>query len=77
MLERIKEIIAEQLNLDAAEINAETSFKDDLGADSLDLFEVVMSIEEEYDVEIAPEEVSNLNTVGEVIDYLKAKGIED
>ncbi len=77
MLERIKEIIAEQLNLDAAEIKPETSFKDDLGADSLDLFEVVMSIEEEYDVEIPPEEVSNLNTVAEVIDYLKAKGIEE
>lgn len=77
MLERIKEIIAEQLNLDAAEIKPETSFKDDLGADSLDLFEVVMSLEEEYDVEIPPEEVSNLNTVAEVIDYLKAKGIEE
>lgn len=77
MLERIKEIIAEQLNLDADEIKAETSFKDDLGADSLDLFEVVMSIEEEYDVEIPPEEVSGLNTVAEVIDYLKAKGIEE
>lgn len=77
MLERIKDIIAEQLNLDAAEIKPETSFKDDLGADSLDLFEVVMSIEEEYDVEIPPEEVSNLNTVAEVIDYLKAKGIEE
>ena len=77
MLERIKEIIAEQLNLDAAEIKPETSFKDDLGADSLDLFEVVMSLEEEYEVEIPPEEVSNLNTVAEVMEYLKSKGIED
>lgn len=77
MLERIKEIIAEQLNLDAAEIKPETSFKDDLGADSLDLFEVVMSLEEEYDIEIPPEEVSNLNTVAEVMDYLKSKGIEE
>lgn len=77
MLERIKEIIAEQLNLDAAEIKPETSFKEDLGADSLDLFEVVMSLEEEYDVEIPPEEVSNLNTVAEVMDYLKGKGIEE
>lgn len=77
MLEKMKEIIAEQLNLDAAEIKPETSFKDDLGADSLDLFEVVMSLEEEYDIEIPPEEVSNLNTVAEVMDYLKAKGIED
>lgn len=77
MLDRIKEIIAEQLNLDAAEIKPETSFKDDLGADSLDLFEVVMSLEEEYEIEIPPEEVSNLNTVAEVMDYLKAKGIEE
>ena len=77
MLERMKEIIAEQLNLDEGEIKPETSFKDDLGADSLDLFEVVMSLEEEYDVEIPPEEVSNLNTVAEVMDYLKSKGIED
>lgn len=77
MLERIKEIIAEQLSVDAAEIKPETSFKDDLGADSLDLFEVVMSLEEEYEVEIPPEEVSNLNTVAEVIEYLKSKGIED
>ncbi|MCI8373554.1 MAG: acyl carrier protein [Lachnospiraceae bacterium] len=77
MLERVKEIIAEQLSMDAAEIKLETSFKDDLGADSLDLFEVVMSLEEEYDIEIPPEEVSNLNTVAEVMDYLKAKGIEE
>ena len=77
MLERVKEIIAEQLSMDAAEIKLETSFKDDLGADSLDLFEVVMSLEEEYDIEIPPEEVSNLNTVAEGMDYLKAKGIEE
>lgn len=77
MLEKVQEIIAEQLNLDAEEIKLETSFKDDLGADSLDLFEVVMSLEEEYDIEIPPEEVSNLNTVAEVIEYLKSKGIEE
>ena len=77
MLERIKEIIAEQLNLDVAEIKPETSFKDDLGADSLDLFEVVMSLEEEYEIEIPPEEVSNLNTVAEVMEYLTSKGIEE
>ena len=77
MLERMKEIIAEQLNLDASEIKADTSFKDDLGADSLDLFEVVMSLEEEYDGEIPPEEVANLTTVEEVMEYMKSKGIED
>lgn len=77
MLERMKSIIAEQLNVEEEEIRLDTSFKDDLGADSLDLFEVVMSLEEEYDIEIPPEEVSNLNTVAEVIEYLKSKGIED
>ena len=50
MLEKIKEMIAEQLNVDAAEITEATSFKDDLGADSLDLFELVMALEEEYGV---------------------------
>ncbi len=52
MLEKMKEMVADQLNVDAAEITAETSFKDDLGADSLDLFELVMALEEEYNVEI-------------------------
>ena len=52
MLERMKEIIAEQLNTDAAAITEESSFKDDLGADSLDLFEMVMALEDEYSVEI-------------------------
>ena len=51
MLEKIKEIVAESLNADAAELTEETSFKDDLGADSLDLFEMVMAFEEEFEVE--------------------------
>ena len=52
MLEKMSEMIAEQLNCDAAGITAETSFKDDLGADSLDLFELVMALEDEYNIEI-------------------------
>lgn len=76
MLEKMKEIIAEQLNVDESEIELETSFKDDLGADSLDLFELVMSLEEEYDVEIPSEDLNDLNTVEDVINYLKDKGIE-
>ena len=52
MLEKMREIIAEQLNCDEGEINVDTSFKDDLGADSLDLFELVMALEDEYSVEI-------------------------
>ena len=77
MLEKMSEMIAEQLNCDAAEINADTSFKDDLGADSLDLFELVMALEDEYSVEIPAEDLQNLATVGDVMKYLKDKGVEE
>ena len=77
MLEKMKEIIADQLSCDEAEITAETSFKDDLGADSLDLFELVMALEDEYSVEIPADDLQNLTTVGAVMDYLKNKGIEE
>ena len=77
MLEKLKEIIAEQLGIAADEIKAESNFKDDLGADSLDLFELVMALEEEYDVEIPSEDLERLTTVGEVIAYLKEKGVEE
>ena len=77
MLEKMKEIIADQLNCDAESITLETSFKEDLGADSLDLFELVMALEDEYSVEIPSEELQDLTTVGAVIDYLKAKGVEE
>ena len=77
MLEKMKELVADQLNVDAAEITAETSFKDDLGADSLDLFELVMALEEEYNVEIPSEDLEKLTTVGAVMDYLKSKGVEE
>ena len=60
----------------ASIITPETSFKDDLGADSLDLFELVMALEDEYNVEIPAEELTDLNTVGDVIEYLKNKGVE-
>ena len=76
MLEKMKELIADQLNCDADSITLETNFKDDLGADSLDLFELVMSLEDEYSVEIPAEELTDLTTVGAVIDYLKNKGVE-
>ena len=72
MLEKIKEMIAEQLNVDAAEITEATSFKDDLGADSLDLFELVMALEEEYGVEIPSEDLEQINTIGDVVKYLEA-----
>ena len=76
MLEKMKEIIAEQLNVDGVEITEESSFKEDLGADSLDLFELVMSLEEEFGVEIPSEDLEKIATVGDVIEYMKAKGVE-
>ena len=76
MLERMREMIAEQLNCEAETITAETSFKDDLGADSLDLFELVMALEDEYNLEIPAEELNDLNTVGDVIEYLKDRGVD-
>ena len=77
MLEKMREIISEQLNCEAESIQPETSFKEDLGADSLDLFELVMSLEEEYGVEIPSEDLEKLLTVQDVIDYLKDKGVEE
>ncbi|BEI61361.1 acyl carrier protein [Blautia luti] len=76
MLEKMSEMIAEQLNCEAGDITAETSFKDDLGADSLDLFELVMALEDEYNIEIPAEDLTDMTTVGAVMDYLKDKGVE-
>lgn len=76
MLEKMKEMIADQLNVDAETITEASNFKDDLGADSLDLFELVMSLEEEYNVEIPSEDLEKIATVGEIMDYLKDKGVE-
>ena len=72
MLEKMSEMIAEQLNCDAETITADTSFKDDLGADSLDLFELVMALEEEYDIEIPTEDLEQIATVGDVISYIES-----
>ena len=72
MLEKIKEMIADSLGVDAGTITEESSFKDDLGADSLDLFELVMSLEEEYDVEIPTEDLESIATVGDVVKYIES-----
>ena len=77
MLEKMKEIIADQLGVSEDEVTLEASFKEDLDADSLDLFELVMALEEEYDVEIPSDDLAELNTVGDVINYLKDKRVED
>lgn len=76
MLEKMKDLIADQLGMDAETITAESKFKEDLGADSLDLFELVMALEDEYSVEIPAEALQTMATVGDVINYLKDKGIE-
>lgn len=72
MLEKIKELVAEGLGVEAEKVVPEASFKDDLGADSLDLFELVMSFEEEFGVEIPTEELEKMNTVQDVMDYIEA-----
>lgn len=71
MLERIVEIIQEQLNIDDIEITEDTSFKDDLGVDSLDLLELVMAFEEEYSIELNPEELEGISTVGDIVEFIK------
>lgn len=76
MLEKIKALLAEELGVNEDEITEATSFKEDLGTDSLDLFELVTNLEEEYNIEIPAEELENLTTVGKVIDYLKSVNIE-
>ena len=76
MFERVKEIIEEQLKLDGVEITEASRFKEDLQADSLDLFELVMAFEDEYGVEIPSEDLEKITTVGSVIEYMKAKGVE-
>ena len=70
MLDKIKEMVAENLGVDAATITEESSFKDDLGADSLDLFELVMALEEEFFIEIPSEDLEQIATVGDVIKYI-------
>lgn len=76
MLEKIKEIVADQLGIDEDDIKLESNFKEDLEADSLDLFELVMALEEEYGVEIHSEDLEKIATVNDIIEYLKNKGVE-
>lgn len=71
-LEKIKAIIAEVLNIDADSITADTTFVDDLGADSLDIFQIIMGIEEEYDIELENESVEQIQTVGDAVEVIRA-----
>lgn len=69
--EKLQKIISEVLNVDTDEITMDTTFVDDLGADSLDLFQIIMGIEEEFDIEIANEDAENIVTVGDAVEYIK------
>ena len=69
--EKLKKIIAEVLNVDEEELTMETTFVDDLGADSLDVFQIIMGIEEEFDIEIPTEEAEKISTVGDAVEQIK------
>jgi acyl carrier protein len=71
---KVKEIIVDQLGVEADKVKMEASFIDDLGADSLDIVELVMAMEEEFDLEIPDEDAEKLKTVGDVVKYLESKG---
>ena len=73
VLERIKEIVVEQLGVDLEEVGSEASFVDDLGADSLDIVELVMAFEEEFELEIPDEDAEKIGTVGNAERYIKSK----
>ena len=69
--DKLREIIAEVLNVDADEITMETTFVDDLGADSLDVFQIIMFIEEEFDIEISNEDAEKIVSVGDAVEQIK------
>lgn len=73
VFERVKKIVVDRLGVDEAEVTPEASFKDDLGADSLDVVELVMELEEEFDLEISDEDAEKVTTVGEVVKYIEAQ----
>ena len=72
MLEKVKEIVAESLNVEESTLSETTSFKEDLGADSLDLFEMVIAFEEAFEVEIPSEDLEQITTVGDVVKYIES-----
>ena len=76
IFDKIKGIIAEQLGLEADEIKMESSFVDDLGADSLDIVELIMALEEEFDIEIPDEDAEKISIVGDIVEYIRAHSEE-
>lgn len=71
--EKVKSMIAEELKIDENEIKLDSSFVDDLGADSLDIVQLIMAFEEEFEMEIPDEDAESIATVGDVVDYINAK----
>ena len=76
MFEKIRASIASQLSIDEEEIKMESSFMNNLGADSLDIVELIMALEEEYDIEIPDEDVEKIATVGDIVEYIKSRSEE-
>lgn len=72
VFEKVKEIIVEQLGVEEEDVTLESSFIDDLGADSLDIVELIMALEEEFDLEIPDEDAEKITLVGDVVDYIKS-----
>ncbi|OPJ61777.1 acyl carrier protein [Clostridium oryzae] len=76
IFDKVKEILADKLSLEEDEISMESSFIDDLGADSLDIVELIMALEDEFDIEIPDEEVEKISTVGDIVEYIRAHSEE-
>ena len=73
MFEKVREILCDQLDIEEDQVTMESSITEDLGADSLDVVDLVMSLEEEFDTEIPDEEVENIKTVGDIVKYIEDK----
>ena len=77
VFEKVRDIIAEQFDVDADEVNAESSIIDDLGADSLDVVDLISSVEDEFDVQIPDEKVEGIKTVGDIVAFIESFTSED
>ncbi|MDU4891490.1 MAG: acyl carrier protein [Clostridium sp.] len=73
VLERVKNVVAKQLGVEASEVNITASFTDDLGIDSLEIFEIVMSLEEEFEIEIPNEDIEDIKSVEDIAKYIESK----
>ena len=72
VFDKVKDIVVDQLGVDEADVTTEARFIEDLGADSLDVVELIMAMEDEFDLEFPEDEAENISTIGDVVDYIKA-----